>query len=538
MNSGDERSSAVSAAGGRSPAAASASSLENAFPVPAVLGELLADFWTRSSVGLCLTDDRGSIVGTNAAFAETVGYSAGELPGMHLMRLFAAEASVRGSVEHAAFMGGDDTATAESTYLHKSGRPLFAHASDTRLKSPDGRAYRLTTLVDLSRQVSGLPQLRQHQQAENFTALASDISNDFNNLLSIILGYTAFLQDGSLDAGRLGTAVGGIDHAVRRAANLIRQTLHLSRRDELCFQRIDVGAFVKEFFRMAGETLTPNIEVSLDLASDLPPVSLDPQQFHHVLANLGQKARELTGDGGRMLFTTRRVDGAEVRTKFSDAREPAYVMLKLWAAPPAKSFVEGERPGTWDAAVRFAERRRDLAILVVHSIMASHRGHLEVDTWSGPALVFRLYVPALMESEPVKEPPVAINPTALAAERTVLVVDDEDTLLQALSFLLTRNGFNVLKARDGVEAVEEFTRNASKIALVVIDLGLPRMSGWEAFLKIKDHSPQVNALIMSGHLEANLKTEILRAGAKGYLQKPFAMNEALAEVNRFFPVTS
>lgn len=502
--------------------------------LPAELGGLLTDFWTSCSIGLCLTDDRGVIVAVNSAFAETTGYTMGELTGLHIMRLFAAEAAVRGSVAHAAYIAGDDTATAETTYLHKNGHPLFAHASDTRLRSSAGNVFRLTTLIDLSRQTGGVQQLRQHQQAENFTALASDISNDFNNLLSIILGYTAFLQDGTLDTNRLNTAVGGIDHAVRRAANLIRQTLHLSRRDELSFQRIAVGDFVKEFFRMAGETLTPGIGVSLDMGVDLPHVSLDPQQFHHVLANLGQKARDLTGEGGRILFTTRQVDGAEVRTKFSDAREPSYVMLSLRAEPTEDAFVEGERPGTWDAAVRFSERRRDLAVLVVHSIMASHRGHLELDTWSGPALTFRLYLPALSEPVVPAQPPSSVEPAASAQERTVLVVDDEDTLLEALSFLLTRHGFTVIKARDGVQAVEEFTRNASRIALVVIDLGLPRMSGWEAFLKIKDHSPLVNAVIMSGHLEANLKTEILRAGAKGYLQKPFAMSEALAEVNRFF----
>lgn len=504
--------------------------------LPAGLEALVADFWMKSSIGLCLTDDRGVIVAANAAFAETAGYAAGELTGLHIMRLFAAEASVRGSVAHDAFIAGDDTATAETTYLHKSGRPLFAHSSDSRVSAADGRVYRVTTLIDLSRQLGGVPQLRQHQQAENFTALASDISNDFNNLLSIILGYTAFLKDGTLDANRLNTAIGGIDHAVRRAANLIRQTLHLSRRDELCFQRIAVGEFVREFFRMTGETLTPGIEVTLDLAKELPPVSLDPQQFHHVLANLGQKARDLCGEGGRMVFTTSQTDGADVRTKFSDAREPSYVTLTLRAEPPAEAFVEGERPGTWDAAMRFAERRRDLAVLVVHSIMASHRAHLEIDTWSGPALVFRLYLPALAEAVPVLEPPAETTLLAAAAERTVLVVDDEETLLQALTFMLTRHGYTVLKARDGVEAVEEFTRNAGRISLVVIDLGLPRMSGWEAFLKIKDHSPRMNAVIMSGHLEANLKTEILRAGAKGYLQKPFAMSEALAEVNRFFTV--
>lgn len=506
----------------------------SASEVSAALVGLLPEFWLRSTVGMCLSDDRGIIVAVNTSFAEAVGYTVEELAGLHIMRLFAAEAAVRGSVSHAAFIAGDDTATAENTYLHRSGRPLFTHASDTRLRSTSGRVYRLTTLIDLGRQVGGVQQLRQTQQAENFTALASDISNDFNNLLSIILGYTAFLQDGTLDANRLNTAVSGIDHAVRRAANLIRQTLHLSKREELSFQRIAVSDFVKEFFRMAGETVTAGLDVKLELADNLPPVSLDPQHFHHVLTNLGQKLSELAGERGRIRFTTALVDGADVRTRFADAREPSYLTLSLSAAPSADNMVEGERPGTWDAAIRFAERRRDLSVLVVHSIMASHRGHLEIDASSGPALVFRLYLPVLSEPAALVELPAEVAPAVSAPERIVLVVDDEETLLHALSFMLTRNGYTVLKARDGVEAVEEFTRNSHRIALVLLDLGLPRMSGWEAFLKIKDHTPQVNALIMSGHLEANLKTEILRAGARGYLQKPFAMSEALVEVNRFF----
>lgn len=506
--------------------------------IPAELAELLPVFWRSSPIGLCLSDDRGVILAVNPAFADTVGYTTSELFGLHIMRLFAAESSVRGSVAHAAFIAGDDSATADNTYLHRSGRPLFTHTTDTRLHSAAGRTYRLTTLVDLSRQVGGVQQLRQHQQAENFTALASDISNDFNNLLSIILGYTAFLQDGNLDAGRLNTAVGGIDHAVRRAANLIRQTLHLSRRGEMAFQPVAVGDFLREFLRMAGDTIIPGINVRLDLAEGLPSVSIDTQHFHHVLTNLGQRARELMGDGGVISFSTGQADGEAVRARFFDAREPSYLTLTMRAEPSPADLVEGERPGTWDAAVRFAERRRDLSVLVVHSIMASHRGHLEIDAASGPALVFRLYLPVLSEPAAIVEPAPAAAPAATVpapvAERVVLLVDDEETLLHALSFMLTRNGFTVLKARDGVEAVEEFTRNASRIGLVVMDLGLPRMSGWEAFLKIKDHTPHVNALIMSGHLEANLKTEIMRAGARGYLQKPFAMSEALSEVKRFF----
>jgi len=505
---------------------------------PSTVGELppefvglLSELWTRGQLGLCLTDSQGTIVAVNAAFCTALGRSPAELVGASCMALIAAEASVQGSLAHTSFINGDDAAMAGTVYMHKSGRPLFTHVTDTRVRLRDGRAFRLTSLVDLAGQVQGVGPLRQHQRAENFAALAADISNDFNNLLSIILGYTAFLQDSGRDAARMNTAIEGIEHAVRRAANLIRQTLHLSRRDELAFQRIESGYFVREFYRMTGETLTSGIEFFLDIEEGVPAILIDTQHFHHALANLGQKARDMIGVGGRMEVSVRAVTGEALRAKFSDAHDDDYVMLALRAEPAAIKLAEQDNQDSWEEAVWFAERRRDLSVLVVHGIMAGHRGYLDVDARSGAALVFRLYLPALTGPAPEVLPPVPV-PEIPPGKFTVFLVDDEETILQTLRASLERNGFRVIEARDGLEAVTVFAERAAEISLVLIDLGLPRMSGWEAFQKIKDHAPAIKVVVMSGHLEANLKAKIIKGGACGFLQKPFAVAEALAEVKR------
>ncbi len=499
--------------------------------LPAGFGGLLAEFWSRGPLGLCLTDGEGVIVAVNAAFCATVGRLAEELVGASSMTLSAAEASVQGSLAHTLFIDGDDAAMAGTVYMHKSGRPLFTHVTDTRVSLPDGRVFRLTSLVDLAGQVQGVGPLRQHQRAENFSALAADISNDFNNLLSIILGYTAFLQDSGRDGVRFNAAIEGIEHAVRRAANLIRQTLHLSRRDELAFQRMEAGYFVRDFYRMTGETLTSGIEFSLEIEEDVPAISIDTQQFHHALANLGQKARDMIGAGGRMAVDVRAVAGEALRAKFPDAHDDGYVMLALRAEPAAFKLAEQDNQDSWEEAVWFAERRRDLSVLVVHGIMAGHRGHLEVDARSGVALVFRLYLPALTEPVPEPLPPAPVAEIT-PGQFTVLLVDDEETILKTLGGSLERTGFRVIEARDGLEAVTLFAVHAATISLVLIDLGLPRMSGWEAFQKIKERSPAMKVVVMSGHLEANLKTKIIKGGACGFLQKPFAVPEGLAEVKR------
>ncbi len=163
--------------------------------------------------------------------------------------------------------------------------------------------------------------------------------------------------------------------------------------------------------------------------------------------------------------------------------------------------------------------------------MAGHRGHLEVDARSGVALVFRLYLPALTEPVPEPLPPAPVAEIT-PGQFTVLLVDDEETILKTLGGSLERTGFRVIEARDGLEAVTLFAVHAATISLVLIDLGLPRMSGWEAFQKIKERSPAMKVVVMSGHLEANLKTKIIKGGACGFLQKPFAVPEGLAEVKR------
>ena len=498
--------------------------------LPAEFAGLLAEFWSTSSLGLCLTDAEGRIVAVNNAFCATVGRIPKELVGASSMGLIAAEASVQGLCAHTAFINGDDAALAGMVYIHKSGRPLFAHFTDTRVHSPDGRVFRLTSLIDLGAQVHGVGPLREHRRAENFSALAADISNNFNNLLSIILGYTAFLQNSVRDPARLNTAVVGIEHAVWRAANLIRQTLHLSRRDQMVFQRTEVGYFMREFYRITRETLTTGIEFKLNINDGLPVVSLDTQHFHHALANLGQKTRDMIGTGGRMMVEVCVVTGGEVRAKFADAHQPEYVMLVMRAEPALFKLAEQENQDLWDEAVRFAERGHDLSVLIFQGILADHRGHLEVDARSGAALVFRLYLPAMSGALPQPVVPPALE--VPAGKFTVLLVDDEETILHTVKDLLEHHGFGVIEARDGMEAVDLFSTHAATISVVLIDLGLPRMSGWEAFRKIKERSPAATVVVMSGYLEPTLKTKLLEGGAFGFLQKPFSLKEAVAEVKR------
>ncbi len=497
------------------------------------LAELFPAVWEKLPLGLCLVDERGAIIAVNASFADILGYSRHELAGAMFTMLFPPEASVQSLAAHEAFIAGDDSVLKTfGAVIHKSGRALFAHTTDTRLVF-GGRIYRLFSLIDLALEAQTEPQLRQLQRAESFAAMASEVGNDFNNLLSIILGYTAFLQDSAGDPGRAATAVHGIEKAVARAANLIKQTLYLSRKVEPVFQRADLGQFVDNFCQMINDNYGRELTVIHSAEPSLPSVALDLYQINHLLLNLCQKSRDLASPGGRLEFAVSAVAGAEMNKRFPDALEPRYLLLRV-RLTPSEDAVEDTREGFDSAALGMTERVRDLSILVVHSIMNVHRGWLDVGAQPGE-LVFSLYFPASPELPPEPAAPAADRSSSEPpAQRVILLVDDEETLLHALSHILERSGYHVLKARDGLEAVDVFRHHHAEIALVLCDLGLPRMSGWEAFMKMRDLVPSVDAIFMSGHLEENLQAEIIKSGARGYLQKPFAVAEVLRVVNRFF----
>jgi CheY-like chemotaxis protein len=331
------------------------------------------------------------------------------------------------------------------------------------------------------------------------------------------MGYTAFLADSGSDPRRIQTAVQGIDNAVQRAADLVKQTLYITRQSVPALQRIHLNVLLDELARNVGANDSWRAAVELVTEPMLGPAGLDPKHMAYMVNELCRRAYEVMGRGFHLRMSTQRIDGAVLQAKFSHAREPLYTCLEIQLAPSTLSPRRSERT-PW-------ENRRDLSLASIESIMAGHRGCVERDQLPGDTVVFRLYFPMLAE------PAVPTGLTlSTGAGATILVVDDEDSLLHALGFALERHGFKVLKARDGTEAVETFERHHATIALVLCDLGLPRMSGWEAFMRMRQIRSDIRVILMTGQLGHALQEEINHSGAAGFLQKPFAIPDAVAEV--------
>jgi two-component system cell cycle sensor histidine kinase/response regulator CckA len=176
------------------------------------------------------------------------------------------------------------------------------------------------------------------------------------------------------------------------------------------------------------------------------------------------------------------------------------------------------------------EKGTGLGLAVVYGIVNSHHGFIEVESAPGAGTSMRLFLPAILRTSEAPVPFPVEEDTPQGTGETVLLVEDEETLLTLLQTLLEENGYRVLLARDGVEAVDLFTHHRSEISIVLSDMGLPKLGGWEVLQKMKELEPKVKCILASGYLDPDLKLQMIQDGAVDFVQKPYVPHLILTRI--------
>lgn len=373
-------------------------------------------------------------------------------------------------------------------------------------------------------------QLVQAQKMEGLGTLAGGIAHDFNNILAIILGYTNRLENFRSRPQEVPNAIKVIKDAVERGATLVQQLLTSARQSEARFSSLDLNALVRELEGMLQATFPKMINFDLELQGDLPLITADKSHIHQVLLNLCVNARDAMPVGGTLTITTSITAGAELTEMFTGVTAENYVCLRV--RDTGMGMSRQVKSHIFEPFFTTKERGKGtgLGLSVVYGIVNSHRGFVQVESEPGAGTSFIIYLP-------VKHSMVETRPggNALISRRqnipqTILLVEDEEMLRELGVTILESEGFRVLAAKDGVEAVALFESNRDEIGLVVCDLGLPRLGGREAFRKMKESRPGVRAIIASGYLEPTIRSEMLQAGVIDTIQKPYDFNVLLEKI--------
>ena len=364
-------------------------------------------------------------------------------------------------------------------------------------------------------------QFREAQKMEAVGTLAGGIAHDFNNLLTTIQG-TASLMLFDIDSThphyeRLQT----ITKQVWRGASLTAQLLGYASKGRYEVKPISLNQIVEETSDTFGRT-HKEITIHLELTEDLSSIEADQSQIEQVLLNLYINASGAMLRGGTLTLKTVNITRNNIKNIAHNIRSGSYALLTVTDTGTGMDKEVRDRIFEPFFTTKQMGRGTGLGLASVYGIIKGHRGYIHVDSEKGRGTTFSIYLPA---SD--KEIVTVIKPAGCVIEGsgTILLVDDEDSVLDTSVMMLEKTGYTVLEAKGGREAVEIYEANNDKIDLVILDMIMPDMGGGEAYDKMKEINPDVKVLLSSGYSIEGEASEILDRGCDSFIQKPFNLKK-------------
>jgi two-component system, cell cycle sensor histidine kinase and response regulator CckA len=390
---------------------------------------------------------------------------------------------------------------------------------------------RVWSFRDLTEQRHLEGNLRQAQKMEAIGQLAGGIAHDFNNLLSVIQNYAMFLAESLEGDESRSQDVQEIRRAAERAASLTHQLLTFSRKEVVQPVVVQPDAAVAEVAKLLNRTLREDIELSLKTTSDVRQVEIDAGQLDQLLMNLAINASDAMPDGGTLTFETRNVSLREELQTVTGTIQPGdYVRIDVADTGCGMDKQVLERIFEPFFTTKPRGTGTGLGLATVYGIIEQAGGHISVESHPGRGTTFELYLPALPVGMTSDESPQHDAVTGGMGE-TVLVAEDEEGVRGVVTRILSRNGYSVLAASSGAEALDLFTQQTDAIDVVLTDVIMPGMSGKELADRIGELRPGVPILYMSGYEDRTISQRGVLRG-KGYVRKPFTATELLREIER------
>jgi PAS domain S-box-containing protein len=374
--------------------------------------------------------------------------------------------------------------------------------------------------------------LRNAQKMESLGTLAGGIAHDFNNILGIILGYVSVLKTAKDDKIKFSQSIDAIVKASQRGASLVRQILTFARKTVAVYHPVNLNPILNDFIKLLSETLPKTIEISLQLEEDLPQINADHIQLNQALLNLCINARDAMPKGGTLSIKTSLVKESQLIGYAPAGREGDYVCITV--SDTGEGMDDETKKHIFEPFFTTKEvgKGTGLGLAVVYGIVNSHGGFITLETIPGKGSTFNLHFPVapFAESSPIEVVGAEQGEEIEGGRETILLVEDDEMMLDYLRIITEAKGYRVMLAKDGLEAIDLYSKHGSEIDLIVMDVGLPKMSGWEVFQKLKTADKNIKIILAGGYFNPGLKAEMTKAGAKYFAQKPYVPEQLLKQI--------
>ena len=364
-------------------------------------------------------------------------------------------------------------------------------------------------------------QIRQAQKMEAVGQLAGGLAHDFNNLLQVISGYTSMAKIGLPQESRRAQDLEQVSHAAEKAAKLTNQLLTFSRRKIIQPINLNLSQLTLEVSTMLRRVIGEDIEIALLCQNETMAVYADPGMIEQVLINLCMNARDAMPDGGRIVIETQNVIVTREDYETAPWVEPGrYVMLRVSDSGIGIAPEIHEHIFEPFFTTKKLSKGTGLGLATVYGVVKQHNGAIRVISEPGRGATFEICLPVsgrITQKDMRKNDAIPI----CKGTETVLIAEDEKGVRTFAARTLEENGYTVLQASDGNEAVELFERNADDISIVILDVVMPNLSGRGAYERIKRIRPDTHILFCSGYAPDSIHTGFILNEGLQLIQKPY-----------------
>ncbi len=481
-------------------------------------------------------DEHGHFIYVSPNFQQILGYAPESLLGRDAIELVHPDDRDKIGPGFQAALADESVSYGGFRILHQDGSSRWVNTTSRAYRMADNRVASVLISRDITDHVESSEalkrteqKLRQSQKMESIGRLAGGIAHDFNNLLTAITGYCDLLLE-ELDAHHPGREdAQEILKASERAAGLTHQLLAFSRRQVLQPRVVDLNALVADMDRMLRRLIPEDVELVSLLDGAAWPIKADPSQIQQVLLNLVVNARDAMPRGGRIEIETRNASDEEVARE--ELPSGGYLVLSI------SDDGEGIDPATQMMifepfyTTKQSGKGTGLGLSTVIGIVQQSGGHIRVESNLGEGAKFIVYLP---RAEAVAMLPERhLEPGQFTGSETVLLVEDADSVRKLINRYLTRQGYHVLEAASGQEALHHCNHHVGPIHLLLTDVILPKMDGLEIGAKVCELRPETRVIYMSGFTDDTLMKHGISAEGISLLEKPFAPSTLLRTIREF-----